>query len=169
MGPQNDGATQESRPPELSDLVELARSLNAAGAKYVIIGGIAILQQGFVRATQDIDLLVDRTESNLRKVIDAVGKLPDHAAMELSPADFDEYEVIRVADEIVVDLMIRASGLEYNQAKSGIISVELEGVPIPFASAELLLKMKQGVREKDVLDRKFLEALLARKGESKRL
>lgn len=156
----DDPAEKESRPPELRDILELARALNSRGAQYLIIGGIAIIQQGFTRATEDIDLLIERSPRNLAKVIDAVAQLPDHAAREISPGDFDDYEVIRVADEIVVDLMASAAGIDFSEARSGIVFVELHGVRIPFASAELLLRMKQGVREKDVLDRQFLEALL---------
>ena len=43
----------------LADLVSLCRSLNREGARYVVIGGMAMIQAGFVRATEDIDLLVD--------------------------------------------------------------------------------------------------------------
>ena len=153
---------KESRPPTLDDLVELARELNSRGAKYMIIGGIAMIQQGFTRATEVVDLLIGSDAINIKKVIEAVNCLEDHAAAELSPKDFEEYEVIRVADEIVVDLMVRASGMDFATASSGIIYVEIRGVTIPFASAGLLLKMKQGVREKDVLDRKFLEQALAK-------
>lgn len=156
---QNDDK-KESRPPELKDIINLARELNRTKARYVIVGGIAVIQQGFTRATEDIDLLVDSDKVNLQKVIDSVSKLPDHAASELTPHDFEEYEVIRVADEIVVDLMISASGIDYSQAESGIVALKIQGVSIPFANAELLLQMKQGVREKDVLDRRFLEALI---------
>lgn len=151
---------EESRPPTLDDLLGLAGALNQRGAKYVVIGGIAMVQQGFTRATEDIDLLVAKDQANLAKVIEAVGELEDHAALELKPEDFEEFDVIRVADEIVVDLMVRASGMDFSAAESGITQVEIKGVSIPFASAQLLLAMKQGVREKDVLDRKFLERLL---------
>ena len=159
----DDSSEKESRPPTLKDIVALATSLNTRGAKYLIIGGFAVMQQGFTRATEDIDLLIENSDANLQKVLDAVAQLPDHAARELKPADFKEYEVIRVADEIVVDLMVSASNIDYSQAKDGIVIVELEGVKIPFASSELLLKMKQGVREKDVLDRRFLEQLIRSK------
>jgi len=90
------------------------------------------------------------------------GDYIDHAAREITPYDFEEFEVIRVADEIVVDLMVTASGIDFSQAEPGIIFIEVQGTRIPFASAELLLRMKQGVREKDVLDRRFLEARLKR-------
>ncbi len=156
----DDSNEKESRPPELKDIIELARALNQHGAKYVIVGGIAVIQQGFTRATEDIDLLIEKKPENLKKVIDAVANLPDHAAREISPSDFEEFEVIRVADEIVVDLMASAAGIDFKQAESGIVHVEIQGVLIPFADAELLIKMKQGVREKDVIDRRFLEQLL---------
>ena len=56
MVDEDDGAVEESRPAGLTDLVELCRSLNREGADYVVIGGMAIIQAGFVRATEDIDL-----------------------------------------------------------------------------------------------------------------
>ena len=39
-------------------------------------------------------------------------------------------------------------------------TVTIKGVPIPFASPALLLRMKQTHREKDALDRQFLAELL---------
>jgi predicted nucleotidyltransferase len=164
----DDQAEKESRPPELKDLLELARALNERGAKYVIVGGMAIIQQGFTRATEDIDLLIENSRDNIEKVIDAVAQLPDHAAREISVDDFDQYEVIRVADEIVVDLMASASGVSFAQASAGIVTVEIQGIKVPFADADLLVRKKQGVREKDVLDRHFLEQLLRNKDSHKK-
>lgn len=43
--------------------------------------------------------------------------------------------------------------------------VEVAGVSIPFAGAELMLKLKQGQREKDASDRSFLQQLLKQKPE----
>ena len=67
---------------------------------------------------------------------------------------------MRVADEIVVDLMLSACGISYQDAKNGIETVTIQGVPIPFASAKLLLQMKRTNREKDAMDRVFLEGKL---------
>ena len=153
---------QESRAPTLEDLVALCRSLNEAGAKYVIVGGMAMIQLGFTRGTEDIDLLIARGEDNERRVIDAVGRLPDHAALELKPGEIEEYQVIRVADEIVVDLMSKACGVGYDGAVDGIQVVTIDGVPMPFASAELMAKLKQGLRDKDRMDLAFLKKLLGK-------
>ncbi len=159
---RNDPPTsgEASRPATLEDLVRLCKALNERGAKYIVIGGTAMIQLGFVRATEDIDLLISTELENESRVIQAVGTLHDHAALEIKPGEIEEYEVIRVADEIVVDLMARAANVEYSGALAEIEWRELQGTRIPFASAELMLRLKQGVREKDILDRRFIEELL---------
>ncbi|HVS65426.1 MAG TPA: nucleotidyl transferase AbiEii/AbiGii toxin family protein [Thermoanaerobaculia bacterium] len=45
--------------PTLEDLRRLCRSLDEAGARYVLIGGFAMILHGGERTTKDIDLLVD--------------------------------------------------------------------------------------------------------------
>jgi hypothetical protein len=64
MAPQDDDETLEARPPRLTDLIALCRDLNAEGARYVVIGGMAVIQAGFPRATGDIDLLIDVAPEN---------------------------------------------------------------------------------------------------------
>ncbi len=159
----DDGAGPESRPPVLEDLLKLCRELNREGARYVIVGGMAMIQTGFVRATEDIDILVEASPENFEKVQRALLFLPDKAVRDVRPTDLDRYVVVRVPDEIVVDLMKSACGIDYAGAAAEISTVVIDGVPVPFAGPGLLLKMKQTVREKDRLDRQFLEELLARK------
>jgi hypothetical protein len=157
---EDDGPPLEARPAGVDDLVALCRSLNREGARYVVIGGMAIIQAGFVRATQDIDLLIEVTPDNLGRVRRALMELPDHAVKDMTDTDLDHYVVVRVADEIVVDLMKSACGIEYAEASSEVNRVNLDGVEIPFANARLLWKTKQTVRDKDRQDRVFLARLL---------
>ncbi|MCZ6673353.1 MAG: nucleotidyltransferase, partial [Verrucomicrobia bacterium] len=153
----------ESRPPTKDDFLNLCRSLNNKGAEYIVIGGMAIIQHGYLRATEDIDLLVNTTQENEKKLIDALLYLPDKAASEIKEGDIEKYTVIRVADEIIIDLMKSACGIDYQQAKFSVVTITIEGVEIPFASLELLWKMKQTVREKDKLDLIFLREKLKKK------
>lgn len=157
MVDSDDGEDLESRPPTLEDLLSLCTALNDSGARYIVVGGMAVIQHGFVRATEDIDLLVDTSADNFARLQQALSVLPDRAILEVAPSDLDEYIVVRVADEIVVDLMKAACGVEYATAVDDIELVEIEGVLIPFANVDLLLRMKQTVRAKDELDRMFLE------------
>jgi hypothetical protein len=66
-----------------------------------------------------------------------------------------------VCDEVVVDLMMMACGISYSEAEPDIEIFSLDGVPIPFASARLLLRTKQTYRERDAEDRMFLERKIA--------
>ena len=161
MVPPDDGPL-EARPPRLTDLVALCRHLNEAGARYVVIGGMAIIQAGFVRATDDIDLLVETTPDNQQRLRRALMTLPDGAVRDMTDTDLDSYVVVRVADEIVVDLMKAACGIEYLEASRFIELVRIDGVEIPFATPELLWRTKQTMREKDSPDRTFLAHLLGR-------
>ncbi len=149
-----------SRNPTLDDLVELCRHLNTAGAKYIVIGGFAVIHYGFVRGTGDIDLLVDHSEQNIVKIQQGLMYLPDHAAKDLKLTDVQNYHVVRVADEIVVDLIEQACDISYQQAQDHIVHETINNVTIPFLSVEWLLKTKQSYREKDVIDRRFLEDIL---------
>ena len=117
---------------------------------------------GFNRATEDIDLLVDKVASNISLLKKALSILPDNAVREVINTDIEEYGVVRVADEVVVDLMGSACGIDFKSAESQIEWHELEGVKIPFASAELMLKTKQTLREKDEIDRFYLKKILGK-------
>jgi len=160
MVDEYDDPPLESRPPVLEDLIGLCSQLNLLGARYVVVGGMAVIQAGFVRATEDIDLLIDGDQENVALVRKALMTLPDGAARDLELTDPVQYTVVRVADEIVVDLLTRACGVDFVAAQGSVEIVEIDGVPIPFATPELLLRMKQTVREKDRLDRVFLEQLI---------
>ena len=148
------------RTPEQTDLAKLCAALNAESARYIVVGGMAIIQQGFLRATEDIDLLLERSRDNQSRVRKALEILPDKSVREVEDTDLDEYLVVRIADEFVVDLMLSACGVTYDEALSDIELKVVEGVSIPFASANILLKMKQTYRDKDIPDRIFLEEKL---------
>jgi hypothetical protein len=47
-------------------------------------------------------------------------RLPDQAVSELQPGEIQQYGVVRVAEEILVDLMRSAGGFDYEQASQGV-------------------------------------------------
>ena len=104
----DDGAALESRPPLLEDLLKICRALNERGARYVVVGGMAVIHAGFVRATEDIDLLVDASADNFERIREALSVLPDQAVRDVQPTDLERYAVVRVADEVVVAVPVEA-------------------------------------------------------------
>jgi hypothetical protein len=166
VGAQPDSKDLEPRPPLEADLVALCGKLNELGARYVVIGGFAIISAGLPRLTGDIDLMVAVDRENEAKVFSALSTLPDNAVRELHPGELQQYNVIRVADEILVDLMRSAGGIEYEEAARDVTVREVQGVPIPFASPRLLWRMKAVThREKDAADLVFLRHWFAERGE----
>lgn len=156
----------ESREPTLEDLRDLCRALNERGARYVVIGGFAIRAAGYNRRTMDVDLLVATDSDNESRVFDALATLPDQAARDLQPGELEHYAVIRVADEILVDLMRSAGGIDYAEAARDVVTREVDGVTIPFASPRLLWRMKTVThREKDAGDLVFLRYWFAERDE----
>jgi len=130
----------------------------------MVVGGFAVNQQGFSRTTMDIDVLIEDSPENQIRAKKALEILPDKAVLQLGDDDLRNWVVVRVCDEVVVDLMTMACGVSYKDGESEIEIHTIAGVPIPFASAKLLLRTKQTQREKDAEDRMFLEAKSARAG-----
>ena len=150
-----------SRAPELEDLLGLCRTLNREGVRYLLIGGFAVILHGFVRTTKDVDLLVDPSDDNIQAVKRALSSLPDNVAEEIALSDVREHTVVRVADEIVVDLMASACGVTYHEAqRHGVEECRIGDVVIPLAGKRLLIRMKDTVRDSDRMDVRFLQMRL---------
>jgi Nucleotidyl transferase AbiEii toxin, Type IV TA system len=90
----------EVRPPTLEDIRRICRALADAEARYVLIGGFAVILLGGERTTKDIDLLVDPAPDNVARLKKALSILEDDAAREIELGDLQKYTVVRVADEV---------------------------------------------------------------------
>jgi predicted nucleotidyltransferase len=153
-----------ARAPEPQDLARICQSLNDAGARYLLIGGFALIAHGATRFTKDVDLLIDDAPDNVARVKSALGVLADNAAADVRDTDVRDYVVVRVVDEIVIDLMGRACGLSYADAAHDAERITLDGVAVPVASPRTLVRTKDTYRPQDAMDRAFLEGLIQSRG-----
>lgn len=149
-----------AREPQVEDLARICAALNDAGAKYVLIGGFAVIARGGARTTKDIDLLIDASSDNVARVKRALSILEDNAVREVADDDVARYAVVRVADEVVVDLMALACGIDYATAARDVELLSIGGVPVPVASLRTLIRTKDTIRPSDAADRRFLEERL---------
>jgi hypothetical protein len=53
----------------------IVQALNRAEARYLIVGGLAVVAHGHVRFTADMDLVLDPEPAGLRRAIEALGAL----------------------------------------------------------------------------------------------
>lgn len=156
----SDPGGPQPRVPQVEDLLSICRALNEAQAGYVVVGGFAVILHGYARGTMDLDLLIDPSPANVRKVKIALSILADNAVSEVDDMDVERYTVVRVADEVIVDLMAKAAGVTFAEAAKGAVTREVEGVPIPIASVPDLIRTKDTVRPKDKNDVLFLRRKL---------
>lgn len=159
MGEPADSEADEAltREPDFDDIARLCRNLNACGAKYVLVGGFAIILHGFPRFTSDVDLLIEVGPDNEAAVLKCLSLLPDHAAAQVKPGEVERYGVVRIGDEIMIDLMKSGCGVTYADAIADAVIKDVQGVPVPVASQKTMWRMKQTVREKDIPDKAFLQ------------
>jgi predicted nucleotidyltransferase len=157
-----DGANDGSyaREPQIEGLARICQALNEAGARYILIGGFAVIARGGARTTTDIDLLIDASPENVSRVKQALRVLEDRAADEVRDDDVDRYTVVRIADEVVVALMAHACGVDYATAIEDVEPLGIGGVSVPVASVQTPIRTKNTMRPSDAADRAFLEALL---------
>ena len=66
----------------------IIRTLNEAGVRYLIVGGLAVVAHGYLRFTVDVDLFLDFREDNLRRAVAALQSL-DYRPR--APVDFEEF------------------------------------------------------------------------------
>jgi hypothetical protein len=131
-----------AREPQIEDLLRICRPLNDAGAR----------------------CLVDSSPENITRVKQGLRILEDRAVEEVADTDVARYTVVRVADEVVVDLMALACGIDYDNAAADAVTITIDGVAITVASPATLIRTKNTIRPSDAADRQYLEELVRAEG-----
>jgi hypothetical protein len=131
--------------------------LNAAGVKYVVVGGFALALHGVVRATKDIDVLIEPTAANAQRTLKALEGLTSGIARELDPSEIATRPITIVGDEPRVDILTLAWSVRYADAAPKAERIAIDGVDIPFADLDTLIRTKQTGRFQDNADVESLE------------
>ena len=144
-------------------LLDLLQRFQHEGVQYVLVGGQAVRLNGFLRATEDIDILLPSSIENGRRVIRALAFLPSGKDLqanwfEVSPG---EPENIRIADDLLIDLLFAANGQTYESLQDNVSTLQIEGVAVRTLDIAGLLKTKTNYRPKDQIDREVLQRLKA--------
>ena len=145
-------------------LARLAVALRDEKIPFMLIGGQAVLLHGRPRLTEDIDVTLGASPDELPSVLRACAAL----GLRPLPEDVEGFArrtfVLPAFDpdtRIRVDLIFSSTPYE-RQAIRRAVTVELEGVPVPFAAAEdLVLHKLFAGRPRDIED---AEGVVRRKG-----
>jgi predicted nucleotidyltransferase len=115
---------------------EIAKFADEAGVPFLVIGGYAVIAHGYVRATEDLDLIVERG----RRLV--MGKLLVSIGMsvENDSDNFTEYDSPGEND-MDVDLMFVSEGV-FEKLEGVAMSTIVEGVPVRVVSLLHLIALK---------------------------
>jgi acylphosphatase len=140
--------------PDSTPFEKLLVALVCGKVDFVTIGGVACALNGFVRTTEDVDLLVAGDPENIQRLLAVLQNVGQGFARELSPSDFsDEEGAIRVIEEFPIDIFIRIGGRHIEDIHAHVRYSQIQGIPVPYLSAEgLILLKKESVRDKDQID-----------------
>lgn len=116
--------------------LDVLGALAAAEVRYVVVGGVAVALHGYLRATVDLDIVIDLVPDNVRKAVDALTALGLRPRLPVAAMDFADDEIRRswVTER---NLMVFSMWHPENPA----IEVDLFAAP-PIAPAELLADAK---------------------------
>ena len=136
------------------DFRELLSLFNAENVRYLIVGGFALAHYGRPRYTKDLDIWIDRSEENARKVFRALARFG--APLEnLTERDFTEPDIVfQVGVEpLRIDVLTDISGVNFAQAWDGRQTTTYGDVPVYIISkSDYITNKRASGRPSDLRD-----------------
>jgi hypothetical protein len=146
-----------------NDYREMLQELSVGKVEFLLVGAYAMAVHGYPRATIDLDIWVRPSPENAEAVMSALTRF-GAPLVGLTVQDLQTEGIvfqIGVAPRRI-DIITAASGLIFDDAFRGSISVEIEGIPVYIPSIDDLIRNKKAAgRTKDLADAEALEALKA--------
>lgn len=143
-----------SLPENYFQFEKLLAALASHAVDFAVAGGVAISLNGFIRATDDVDIIVHEAPANIEKLLQCLRGWGEGFARELNVSDFVPQEgSIRLVEDFELDIFTRMKGKSLEDFRPRLRSVEISGFRIPYLAPEDLIFLKEGSwREKDQFD-----------------
>jgi hypothetical protein len=141
------------------DWTEFLSALIAHRVRFVLVGGHAVAGHGQPRLTEDLDVFIDPTLANARRLRDALVAFGFGA---VTPA----VEELARKDRVFmlgrkpwrIDILTGIDGVSFREAWAGRVEAEFVASPLFVIGRSALLKNKRAAgRAKDLLDVELLE------------
>jgi hypothetical protein len=144
---------------KLTSLEAVFRVLNQAKVRYLVVGGVAVIAHGYVRFTQDLDLVIALEEQNARlalEVLKQLGYRPKVPVQSDAFADKSQREswirekqmlvfqlVSDLHPSVLIDVFVREP-FPFNEEAAKALQHELApDVFVPVVSLDTLLRLKR--------------------------
>ena len=161
---------------EKAGVEAIFRALNQVEARYLVAGGLAVLAHGYLRLTQEIDLILDFTPPHPEPALRAFAELDFRPLVPVALADFADpraraswirekhAQVIQLGSDrhptVRIDLFLDPQ-FEFDDGFARAHRAAIaDGVEVPFVALDDLFAMKRAAgRPQDLLDVENLERL----------
>ena len=136
------------------DFVDLLITFNRNKVDYILVGGYAVIYHGYNRTTGDLDLWVNPTSRNYKKMLQAF------VEFGLSPFNMTESLFLNSNENdvfgrppVCVDILTKVKGLSFNESYQNASIVDFDGLEVMMIDIRDLKKAKQAAgRSKDLDD-----------------
>lgn len=140
------------------DFLDLLRELCAAEARFLIIGAYAVSVHAEPRATGDLDIWVEPSDENARRVLKALeafgAPLQDLTVEDLAAPDV----VFQIGlPPRRIDILTSITGVQFGDAWKNRVETTYGEIAVPLIGVDELILNKQSLgRPKDLLDLELL-------------
>jgi len=159
----------------VSTVRALLRELVLADVRFIVVGGVAVVMHGYLRATKDLDLVIDLSAPEARKALQVMLDAGLRPTVPVNALDFADPSIrqswIEEKNMLVfqmcdpkdarrnVDLFVEAP-MDFEQMWARAVRLRIDDVVVPVAAIRDLIAMKQSAgRPQDLDDIAQLEKL----------
>lgn len=135
------------------DFIEFITTLNACSVEYILVGGYAVIYHGYNRTTGDLDIWVNPTSANYRKLSFAFSKFG------MSMFDMDETKFLNTStydvftfgrSPVCIEILTKVKGLEFVETFANSAFTTFDNVDVRMINIRDLIKAKKAAnRAKD--------------------
>ena len=143
------------------DFKDFIQALNNQNVEYILIGGYSVILHGYSRTTGDLDIWVNKTQSNYLKMEKAFSEfgIPADAVGLNRFLNHKEYDVFSFGrSPVSIDIVTEIQGVEFEEAYKAFEKIEVQGIQVNLIHINHLKQTKKATgRFKDLDDLENLE------------
>ena len=142
----------------INRLIDVFRSFQKHNVQYLVIGGIAAVLYGVSRATFDLDILIEASNENARRLLDALLDAGLGTALLTNKDEILANEITIFKDRVRIDVQTKTPGLIFEDAWKRKQIMNYQGQEFYVACLEDLVASKKAAgRTIDLEDVRLLE------------
>ncbi len=142
----------------LNRLQDVFKSFQQHEVKYVVIGGVASVLHGVPRATFDLDILIEATAQNAKRLLKALAEAGFGTATMTSAEDIVAHEITVFNDRVRIDVQTKTPGVTFEEVWLRRKTINYQGQDFFVLSRDDLIASKRACgRDVDIEDIRLLE------------